>query len=251
MYRMSSLNLARDNPPSNDNVVPFKRGKKNSGSPWGNRGGSNPPPKSPKPPSDPYINLPPATKWLAGLMLAGFIIPLLLPNHYRLWIDLTFGLVPAALVDSFRPLNLFGPVTYMFLHNGWGHVIINTVMLVAMGSGFERWQGSRRTVILFIASGLIGAAAHLAFYPHSPAPVVGASAAVSGIFAGVVMMLYQGGHFSANPNTLRIFVVIWIIITVIFGVMGGPGHGSIAWIAHLGGFIGGFAIFQLMNRTKK
>jgi membrane associated rhomboid family serine protease len=42
------------------------------------------------------------------------------------------------------------------------------------------------------------------------------------------------------------FVALWVGISVIFALIGGAaGAGNIAWTAHVGGFLGGFALMRL------
>ena len=101
------------------------------------------------------------------------------------------GFVPAAFTGGapFSLLTLATPVTYMLLHGGWMHLAMNGLMLMAFGAGVERWIGARRLLIFCLACGVISAFSHLWLNPHSDDPVIGASGALSGLFAAVLVMM--------------------------------------------------------------
>lgn len=198
----------------------------------------------------PVINLPPLTKYLiATLVLIHLGFSLLDPST-RFWVTVHFGFVPGAYTGEipFGISAIAGPFTYMLLHGGWLHVVMNAVMLAAFGAGVERWLGSRTMLIFMIACGLIAAAVHFVVQPTSTIPVVGASGAVSGMFAAAIVMLMKGGMLPVGRFGILPIVLLWIGISVLFGLMGGPGGESIAWAAHIGGFLGGFAVLKLMRR---
>jgi membrane associated rhomboid family serine protease len=44
---------------------------------------------------------------------------------------------------------------------------------------------------------------------------------------------------------------IWIVLTIGFGVVGGPGGASIAWIAHIGGFLAGMGLGNFLIKRKR
>jgi membrane associated rhomboid family serine protease len=74
--------------------------------------------------------------------------------------------------------------------------------------------------------------------------VIGASGAISGVFGGVLMALWQAGRM---PSLLPV-AAIWIALNVFFGILGGtPGSGGepVAWIAHIGGFVYGLLALRL------
>lgn len=203
-----------------------------------------------KTPTPPLINLPFLTKMLMGVfLLIHVVITYVLPQSGMEWVYTHLGFIPGRFTGAlpFEPLALVTPLTHIFIHGSWLHLIMNTVMMAAFGSGIERWMGARRMAIFFFLCGLCGAAFHFALNMHSPFPVIGASGALSGLFAAAIIMLNRGrgemgGRFGILP-----FILLWIGITVGFGMMGSPDGSDIAWAAHLGGFLGGFAILKLMK----
>lgn len=201
-------------------------------------------------PQEPLINLPPATKILLGLLIAVHVlVHLVLPPQMLEWVFLHLAFIPGRFTGAapFEPISLVTPLTHMALHGSWLHIGMNGVMLMAFGSGVERWMGSKRMVLFFVLCGLSGIAAHFIINPLSPYPVVGASGGLSGLFAAALVMINKsrgniGGRFGIMP-----FVLLWIGISALFGVMGSPDGGNIAWAAHIGGFLGGFVILKFMK----
>ncbi len=203
----------------------------------------------------PMINLPPMTKFLVLILLGiELALKLVLAPEQQYWVIAHFGFIPAYYTGetSLSGFALAGPFTYAFLHGSWGHVGINVVMMMAFGSGLERWMGWRRLAILMLASSLIAAFIHFLFSIGSDNPVIGASGAISGMFAAALVMLQQTQNINGSAGRFGLWplVAIWIGITVLFGMIGGPGGENIAWVAHIGGFLAGFVLIQPVMRLK-
>lgn len=200
---------------------------------------------------EPLINMPPMTKWgLLTLVLIHLVTAYALSPEMRYWTFMHFGFVPGRYTGmlEFGWQGLVGPFSYMLLHGGWLHLGINTVMLMAFGTGVEKWMGGRRMLGFFVTCGLIAVATHFIFNPGSLNPVVGASGGLSGLFAAVLIMLGRMRERSGmGRQSLLPFIILWIGIMILFGMMGGPDGSNIAWAAHLGGFLGGFVVLRLMR----
>jgi membrane associated rhomboid family serine protease len=197
---------------------------------------------------EPLINLPPLTGFLLVLIILIHLMLVLLPSSFQFWVIYHFGFLPgkySGQVD-FDLGALTGPVTYMLLHGSWMHVIVNAVMLAAFGAGVEKWLGLRRTLIFMAGCTVISALAHFILSPMSVTPVIGASGAVSGLFAAAIVMLANGGLLPVGRYGILPLVVLWIVISAVFGSMGGPHGESVAWAAHIGGFLGGFLLLKIM-----
>ncbi len=199
----------------------------------------------------PMINLPPMTKaMLLAIIAAHVLLQLLFSEAGRFEIFMDFGFVPAHYtgVLPFTWTALLAPFTYILIHGGWVHVIMNGVMLMAFGTGAERWMGPRRLLVFCLACGVFAAAAHLALNPFSKDPVVGASGALSGLFAAVMVMMTKArDRAGLGRNRMIPFILVWIAITVALGMMGAPGGGTVAWAAHVGGFLGGFVMLRVLR----
>ena len=162
-------------------------------------------------------------------------------------------------------------LTYAFLHGSFTHLAFNALWLAVFGSALARRFGAMRFLGFSAVTAIAGAAAHLATHFGEPIPVVGASAAISGHMAAVARFAFdhggplgmmRGNHPSAyrqpatslaralsNPQVLT-FLAVWFAVNLIFG-MGSLSFGgnspTIAWEAHIGGFIAGLALFSLFD----
>ena len=190
------------------------------------------------------INLPPAVLWLIVINVAVQALRELLPDAADQSLILSFGLVPAAYTGGGDLLSLIAaPLTYQFLHGGWVHLGINMVSLAAFGAPVERMLGVRRFLLFYLSSGIVAGFMQVLVTPDSPDPVIGASGAISGVFGAVLMLMrYVGSLTSLLP-----VAGIWIALNVFFGLFGGmPGAGgeSVAWVAHIAGFLFGLAAIR-------
>jgi membrane associated rhomboid family serine protease len=199
-------------------------------------------------PSEPVLNLPPVVRRMClGLFLITLILRIV--DARTLWVlVMTLGFVPGRYtgVIAFDWPTVLSPVTHLFIHAGWLHLFVNMGMLMAFGAALEQSMGARRFLILYILSGIAGAFTQVLFYPHSVTPLIGASGAISGLFAGVLMMMYRQGMMGPGGyHRLLPVVAVWIVVSLFFGFFGMPGaDGAIAWTAHIGGFLAGFVLFH-------
>jgi membrane associated rhomboid family serine protease len=161
-------------------------------------------------------------------------------------------------------------LTYAVLHGSWAHVILNGVWLAAFGTPVARRCGAPRFVTLAVAAAIGGAAAHLLAHRFSVTPMVGASAAVSGMMAAAAWFAFGSPHSSVAPGgwlgphdqprqsigaLLRngraaLFVGVWFATNLLFGVTAAPlgiTDAGIAWEAHIGGFLIGLALFPALD----
>jgi membrane associated rhomboid family serine protease len=204
----------------------------------------------------PMFNLPPFTKILIGVIIAiHFCVwGLSLINPGTEYLIYSYGgFVPASWSGSlpfmwWTPLTL---ISFSFLHGGWLHLGVNTLMMMAFGSGVEKWLGWKRMLILFAGSSIAAAFFQFISAPNSPIAVIGASGAISGFFGAMILMMKQQRALGNSENSIMPFVLIWILTSVIFGMMGAPDGTPIAWLAHIGGFLSGMGITWLMIRKSR
>lgn len=201
----------------------------------------------------PMINLPPFTKIMV-LVLVVIHAALSVQNpEMRYWIIEHFGFTPAYYTGdlAFGWPALAGPLTFTLLHGGWVHLLMNAVMLMAFGTGLERWMGWEKLLLLILGCNLAAVLVHTGLNIGSTDPVIGASGALSGMFAAAIIMMQQQSGFLGNGKyRYAPLIAVWIGIAVLFGMMGGPGGESIAWAAHIGGFLAGFVLLNPILKLK-
>ena len=136
----------------------------------------------------------------------------------------------------------FGLITHTLIHGSWTHLAFNTVMMLALGTFFERIYGARKTAIFFVICSVVGAMLYFVFDPFSTSPVIGASGGISGFFGAMLYILgktrQMGQLGQKGPWPVIIF---WAGLMIVMGLIGG----NVAWQAHLGGFLTGVILVQL------
>ena len=182
------------------------------------------------------------TPWVARLLFANFAAYLMIPRGSALYANLL--LIPADVLA--RP---WTPITYMFLHGDFWHILFNMIVLFFFGPRLESTLGSRKFLGLYFVSGL-AAALFSGLTPH--ARVVGASGAIYGLmiaYAGIWPRdrIYIWGILPVEARWMMIFLAVWAVvgtIPLVASVLGIPGlhvpTDNVAHHAHLGGFVGGW-----------
>lgn len=168
------------------------------------------------------------------------------------------------------------PLTYAFLHGGWLHVGSNCLWFAAFGSAVARRFGTMRFLMFCAMAAIGGAAMHFVTHMYDLQPVIGASAIVSGAMAAAVRFVFQPGaplgetlgftekyegerayllpalslaDVFKNRSALS-FLAIWFFANFILGAAVTPfglSEGSIAWEAHIGGFLVGLLGFPYFD----
>jgi membrane associated rhomboid family serine protease len=206
-------------------------------------------------PGVPFFNLaklPPFTRFTtATFFIVHITLFVLMDPAERLQAFYAMGFVPGYFTHVLGGFPWFAPlgiVTHLLIHGGWMHLLFNSVMMLAMGTMFERLFGTRTTALFFLLCGFAGAAAYFAFNPFSTVPVIGASGSISGLFGAAIILLYQQGQLGKigkrGPWPLVLF---WVALMIGTGLIGG---GDLAWQAHVGGFLAGIGLLQLLQKGK-
>jgi membrane associated rhomboid family serine protease len=174
-------------------------------------------------------------------------------------------------------IRLWTLLTYAFMHGSWTHVLLNSVWLVAFGPPVARRFGAPRFLAFFALTAVAGALAHWIFYQMDFAPLIGASAADSGLMAAATRFIFEPGGPLGSPQGFSLsageadplrpapplarllrqrrplgFIAIWMATNVVFGAGAqalGASDAPIAWIAHVGGFFAGLVAFPLFDRA--
>lgn len=230
----------------------------------------------------PAFNAPFVVLALIALLIGAFTVFVNLSDDAQRTVLIYFALFPARFTevpghpDLVFPggvaANLCSLVTYTFLHGSWTHVFFNAVWLLAFGSPVARRIGATRFLLFYFICGIAGALLQVFLNPGSLVPVVGASAAISGLMGGAARFVFLAGGplgglgGAGSPSTapraqasigraltdrrVLIFVAVWIGLNFLFGPTGLTPTGdqvNIAWEAHLGGFLAGLLLFGLFD----
>jgi membrane associated rhomboid family serine protease len=188
------------------------------------------------------INVPPVTRWLLIVNVAVFAVMAVLPDDTSDAIVGIFGFAPARYRGGLDIEALFDPITYQFLHGGIEHIAVNMLGLLAFGAGVEQRMGRWRFLGFYLVCGVIGAFTELVIDPHSADVMIGASAAISGLFGAIL-------RFGAFKRTFWTLVAAWLVLNAVTGMAGVGSEGvPVAWVAHVGGFLTGLLLYPLLVR---
>ncbi len=167
----------------------------------------------------------------------------------------TWGLVPSQLASA--PAAAWPTLfTSMFLHGGWFHILSNLWILFIFGDNVESRMGSGRYLTFYLLYGIAAALTQTYLSLASTTPVIGASGAIAGVL-GAYLILFPRSRIASLVPILFIFTIIeipavlflgfWFVSQLFSGWQSllGADMSSVAWWAHIGGFIFGMIIVRL------
>ena len=190
------------------------------------------------------------TPWVTRLLVANIAIYLVLGGLGGLGNAIANALV-------FRPGSVlqtpWTPITYMFLHGGFGHLFGNMIGLFFFGPRLEHRLGTKGFLTLYFAAGMGGAffESVLALFV-GPVSMVGASAGVFGVLAGFA---YFWPRETIILFPIPIPIQAWILVSVyvvwsLYAGLNSSVGGGVAHFAHLGGAVVGLAYLWWDDRKR-
>ena len=160
------------------------------------------------------------------------------------------------------PVSFLGAILLStFLHAGFLHIIGNMLFLWVFGNNIEDFLGHVKYLAFYLLGGIAAALAHIFTHADSFLPTVGASGAVA-----AAMGAYLDLHPRARVNVLVAIIFLWTVIQMqavvvlllwfvyqfFIGLQEASGATSVAWMAHVGGFVFGvIGIFLLGGRPNR
>uniref|UniRef100_A0A7C5TG26 Rhomboid family intramembrane serine protease n=1 Tax=Ignisphaera aggregans TaxID=334771 RepID=A0A7C5TG26_9CREN len=201
--------------------------------------------------------------WVTYILVALNVIIYLVTSSQNLfysttqdWID-TLAYVPVLLQ---YPDQWYRIITSMFTHGDIFHIFFNMWFLYMFGKEMEIVLGSIKFLTLYITAGVSAIIFHTGFIPlggplNLIIPAVGASGAISGIL-GAYLMLFPRRRLSmcylfiiplCFTTVASAFLLFWFALQVIYGYLR---FGSVAFFAHVGGFVAGIAMIYVLSRRK-
>jgi len=240
------------------------------------------PEEPPEAPREPILTLPGALTAYVLLLAAIHVVRMLLPFDIDDLVVEMFGFIPkrydSTLLDVTFPggagAKVWTFVSYSLLHANLTHIGFNVLWLLPFGSALARRFGAMRFFLFMAVTAAAGALAHLVTHEHAVAPMIGASASVSGTMAAAIRFAFVQGSFlsfsrgdadaAARVPALSLvdalrngrvlgFLAVWFGVNIIFGIgsiaIGAEGA-SVAWQAHIGGFLAGLMLFSLFDPVR-
>jgi membrane associated rhomboid family serine protease len=234
---------------------------------------------SPVPPREPILTLPGALTAYIALLAIIHGVRALLPLETDDIVLQMFAFIPKRYDQTLLAMPYAGGagaqvwsfVTYSLLHANLSHIGFNVLWLLPFGSALARRFGAIRFFLFMAVTAAAGAAAHLLTHEHALAPMIGASASVSGAMAAAIRFAFVRGSFlsfnrgdadeaarvpalpllrALQDSRVLTFLAIWFGTNIVFGMgalaIGAEGA-SVAWQAHIGGFFAGLLLFSLFD----
>ncbi|MCR3923547.1 MAG: rhomboid family intramembrane serine protease [Firmicutes bacterium] len=214
---------------------------------------------SPKTRRFPYINT-----FFILVNIYVFVRQLFLSNEQLSTYVLTYGLIPfrySASVTSGNAVGALIPLlTYQFMHGGWLHIGSNMLYLWVFGDNIEDRLGHVKYFFFYLLMGLLAGLLQVYLDTASPIPIIGASGAVAGILgayliscprARVVAIIPIFIIFTIAEVPAILFLGFWFILQLFSGFASIGVDVSIAWWAHIGGFVAGMALINFFGKKIK
>lgn len=150
--------------------------------------------------------------------------------------------------------------TSMFMHAGWLHLAGNMLYLIIFGDNVEDRFGHFKFFVFYFLCGIVATFAQMAVAPYANIPNLGASGAIAGVL-GAYLVLFPA-------RRVRVLLVRWIVPMPALIVIGGwillqfisgfgslytssAGSSGVAYMAHIGGFIGGIVLTLLLRGRQR
>ncbi|HER0281911.1 TPA: rhomboid family intramembrane serine protease [Streptococcus pyogenes] len=147
-----------------------------------------------------------------------------------------FGLLVKAMSDQ-----LWRLVTPIFIHIGFGHFFVNGLTLYFVGQIVEDLWGSRRFLLLYVLSGVMGNAFTFWLTPETVA--AGASTSLFGLFAAIVVLSFLGKNQALKDlgKSYQTLIVVNLLMNLFMP--------NVSMAGHIGGVVGG-ALLSIVFPTK-
>ncbi|RJX31853.1 MAG: rhomboid family intramembrane serine protease [Desulfurivibrio sp.] len=189
-----------------------------------------------------------------------------------------FGLIPGEFLGSLKPgtainlgngvgciiqdqANLLTPLTSMFMHGGWLHLLFNMWFLALFGDNVEDAMGFFRFIIFYLLCGFGAVALQLFSSPGGSLPMIGASGAIGGVMgayallypkAPVHMLVFLGFFFFRIVVPAYFMLGYWFLLQLISALSSfGDTRGGVAFAAHVGGFLTGVVLVKFFCSTER
>ena len=163
-----------------------------------------------------------------------------------------FGFKPASFFDNFDKPTFFPTLTLftsIFMHGGWMHLIGNMMYLIIFADNVEDVFGTKKFIIFYMTAGIFASISQALLDLSSEIPMIGASGAIAGVLGSYLYYFPRAKILVLVPFfiffTIRVPASILLIFWFVFQFLNlSNSDSSVAWTAHIGGFIFGYIFFS-------
>jgi membrane associated rhomboid family serine protease len=171
----------------------------------------------------------------------------------------SLSVVPARVsADPFSLDSILSVIRSMFFHAGWVHLLSNMLYLYLFGDNVEDRLGRIVYLVLYFGSGYAATVAQIAIDPTSTIVLVGASGAIAGVL-GSYLILFPGVRVKGIVPLRHVsfwaewpawlVLILWFLVQLFDGTasLGAEtSDGGVAFFAHIGGFVFGLILTQVV-----
>ena len=172
------------------------------------------------------------TYFLIGLSVAVFLLQSLVENFTGNDLLFIYGGKINSLIEIGQVWRLITPI---LLHGSILHIALNMYALFILGQRLERFYGHGRFLLLYLLSGFAG---NVLSFVLTPAPSLGASTAIFGLFSAEGIFIFQNRKLFGSARTRQALINLGVILVINLAYGVAPGS-NIDIMGHLGGLIGG------------
>ncbi|HBL52031.1 MAG: hypothetical protein A3D24_03615 [Candidatus Blackburnbacteria bacterium RIFCSPHIGHO2_02_FULL_39_13] len=196
-------------------------------------------------------------------------IAIIVINVYIFILELTSGnpdffirryaLIPSR-VDFANIETLFPFVTSQFIHAGFLHIGSNMLFLWVFGDNVEGKLGHFLFPFFYLLAGAVGALAQYMIVPNSSIPMLGASGAIAGVLGAyyvlfprhsvraLVLILFFPAIIDVPASLMLVYWFFTQVFNSVATITAGAQLGGVAWFAHVGGFVTGLVVGNILKR---
>jgi membrane associated rhomboid family serine protease len=158
-----------------------------------------------------------------------------------------FGLVPYRVVHHFF---FWQPLTYLFLHGGFLHLLFNVFALWMFGMPVEGQWGPREFLKFFFVCGIGSGLLNVLVDPHSASPIIGASGAVYGLLVAFAMLFPDAVIYLYFFIPMRAKHMAMLFVFLEFMAATSSSGSKIARFVHLGGAVIAYVYIRYWNSAR-
>jgi membrane associated rhomboid family serine protease len=151
--------------------------------------------------------------------------------------------------------------TSMFMHASWIHLGGNMLYLWIFGDNVEDRLGHAMFLVFYLLCGLAASFAQTIVSLGSNIPNLGASGAIAGVLGAYLVMFPRArvnvllGRW-VTPMSALVVIGFWIVLQIFsqigaFAASSQTEGGGVAYMAHIGGFIGGVILAFLLGGMRR